>query len=252
MAKKRMFSMDVVDTDKFLDMSASSQCLYFHLGMRADDDGFVSSPKKIATMANCAVDDLKVLIAKGYLIPMEDGVVVITEWLVNNKVQPSRKQPTRFENELSRLGINNNIYFVQDGEKPAIYEMSTICQQDVDKPLTQVRLGKVRLDKVSKEKHLGAKKCDERKPKPFFDNEQLNKAFLDYVEMRKKIKKPLATDKAMELAVNKLSKLSSPNGIMDVDMAIKILDQSILSSWQGLFPLKETKQTTHAVDWDNV
>ncbi len=79
MANKRMFSLDVIDTDKFLDMPASTQCLYFYLGMRADDDGFVSSPKKITKLANCAEDDLKILASKGYIIPFETGIAVITD-----------------------------------------------------------------------------------------------------------------------------------------------------------------------------
>ena len=93
MATKRMFSIDVVDTDKFLDMPISAaQCLYFHLGMHADDDGFVSSPKKIAKAANCGNDDLRILVSKNYLIPFDDGVVVITDWRVNNYGQIATKQ----------------------------------------------------------------------------------------------------------------------------------------------------------------
>ena len=67
MAQKRMFSLAVVDTDKFLDMSSSVQALYFHLGMHGDDDGFVSSPKKIARTAGCNDDDLRLLAAKGFV-----------------------------------------------------------------------------------------------------------------------------------------------------------------------------------------
>lgn len=80
MANRRMFSLDVVDTDKFLEMPLSTQALYFHFGMRADDDGFVSSPKRIIKSLCCNEDDLKLLIAKGYLIPFESGVVVISDW----------------------------------------------------------------------------------------------------------------------------------------------------------------------------
>ena len=71
MANRRMFSLDVVDTDRFLDMSASAQALYFHLGMRADDDGFVSSPRKIAKASNRGLDDLTLLAAKGFIIQVE-------------------------------------------------------------------------------------------------------------------------------------------------------------------------------------
>lgn len=73
-----MFSLDVVDTDAFLDLPASSQSLYFHLGLRADDDGFISSPRRIASTVNASTDDLKLLIAKGFIIPFASGVCVVT------------------------------------------------------------------------------------------------------------------------------------------------------------------------------
>ena len=112
MANRRMFSKDVVDTDKFLEMPPSTQALYFHLGMRADDDGFVSSPKKITQFVNCGNDDLKLLLAKGYLIPFESGVVVISDWNVNNWIRADRKHATRFEQEKSLLSISNDIYIL--------------------------------------------------------------------------------------------------------------------------------------------
>jgi len=84
MANRRMFSLKVIDTDDFLDMSPTAQLLYFHLAMRADDDGFVSSPKKIMKMSNAADDDMRVLIAKKYLIPFESGVCVIRDWKIHN------------------------------------------------------------------------------------------------------------------------------------------------------------------------
>ena len=90
MANRRMFSLSVIDTDKFLDMPVSSQLLYFHLGMRADDDGFVSSPKRIARTTNCGDDDLRILTTKGYIIPFESGVVVIRHWRQNNQLRSDR------------------------------------------------------------------------------------------------------------------------------------------------------------------
>lgn len=95
--------MQVTDTDKFLDMSASAQSLYFHLGMHGDDDGFVSSPRKIARAAGCNDDDLRLLVAKGYIIPFESGVVVITDWNVNNTLKNDRYHPTIYTAEKSML-----------------------------------------------------------------------------------------------------------------------------------------------------
>lgn len=103
MAQKRMFSLDVVDTDRFLDMSASAQALYFHLGMHGDDDGFVSSPKKIARSTGCNDDDLRLLAGKGFIIPFESGVIVITDWKRNNTLKNDRYHETIYLAEKSLL-----------------------------------------------------------------------------------------------------------------------------------------------------
>lgn len=110
MANRRMFSLDVVDTDNFLDMPISAQCLYFHLGMRADDDGFVSSPRRIVKLANCSSDDMKILVSKGYVIPFESGIVVICHWKQNNSIRTDRYKATRFLGEKGRLCSNNGKY----------------------------------------------------------------------------------------------------------------------------------------------
>ena len=99
MAQKRMFSLSVTDTDKFLDMSASAQALYFHLGMHGDDDGFVASPKKIARGVGCNDDDLRLLASKGYIIPFESGVIVIVDWNINNTLKNDRYHETIFTSE---------------------------------------------------------------------------------------------------------------------------------------------------------
>ena len=131
LANRRMFSKDVVDTDKFLEMPPSTQALYFHLGMRADDDGFVSSPKKITQFVNCGNDDLKLLLAKGYLIPFESGVVVISDWNVNNWIRADRKHATRFEQEKSLLSISNDIYILDANQMP------TKCQPSANQVPTK-------------------------------------------------------------------------------------------------------------------
>lgn len=107
MARRRMFSLDVVDTDAFLDLPATSQNLYFHCGMRADDDGFVASPKRITAMVNASGDDLKLLIAKGFLIPFASGVCVIRDWKVNNYIQRDRYTPTLYAEEKQKLACDN-------------------------------------------------------------------------------------------------------------------------------------------------
>lgn len=103
MARRRMFSLDVVDTDRFLDMPGSTQNLYFQLGMHGDDDGFVSSPKRIANNCGSNADDLKILIQKEFVIPFESGVVVITDWKINNTLKNDRYKPTRYAAEKEQL-----------------------------------------------------------------------------------------------------------------------------------------------------
>lgn len=131
-----MFSLEIVDTDQFLDLPASSQSLYFHLGMRADDDGFISSPRKITNMVNCSNDDLKLLIAKGFVIPFESGICVIRDWRVNNYIQKDRYHESRYLAEKALLSVNAN----------QSYSLDTVCIQNVSRLDTEVRLGKVSLE----------------------------------------------------------------------------------------------------------
>ncbi len=109
MAQRRMFSMQVVGNDKFLDMPATSQLLYFHLGIYADDDGFVS-PRKVLRLCQAGEDDLKVLIAKQFVIPFESGVIVIKNWKENNYIQKDRYTPTIFQDEFALLSSQRNVY----------------------------------------------------------------------------------------------------------------------------------------------
>lgn len=243
MANRRMFSLDVVDTDIFLDLPISSQALYFHLGMRADDDGFVSSPKRVTAMIGANQDDLKLLIVKGFVIALEGGVVVIRHWKQNNYIQSDRHKDTVYQNQMAALTVNNGIY-----------EVDTQCIQTVSKVDTQDSIDKNSKGKGSKGKdNIKASKHT----KAYFPNdESLNQAFVDYLEMRKQIKKPM-TERAVELAIKKLEELSALpfSDSMDNDLAIQILNQSVMNSWQGLFPLKEQKTGSTpkgGVDWSKV
>lgn len=111
MANKRMFSLSVVDTDAFMDMPITSRLLYYELGMRADDDGFVDNWKKILLFTGLKEDDLKVLVAKKFIIPFESGVIVIRHWRMNNYLQNDRTKPTIYTEEKAQLGVDkNNVY----------------------------------------------------------------------------------------------------------------------------------------------
>lgn len=143
MANKRMFSLDVVDTDCFIEMPATSQNLYFHLGMRADDDGFVSSPRKILKMLGCGNDDFKILVEHQYVIPFESGVIVISDWNVNNnKIKGDRYKPTRFKEELSKLHLENAVYRLENAMEPVWNHNGSTMEP-------QSRVDKSRIDKIN-------------------------------------------------------------------------------------------------------
>lgn len=142
MANKRMFSLDVVDTDMFLEMPASTQALYFHLSMRADDDGVVSSPKKIVKIVGCAMDDLRLLVTKGYVIPFDNGVVVVTHWNINNnQIRSDRYKASRYQDVIELLEKNGGVYRMSTECLPNVYQMSDILEP-------QNRLDKNSIDNI--------------------------------------------------------------------------------------------------------
>lgn len=138
MAERRMIAKTIIDSDLFLDMPMSTQCLYFHLNMRADDDGFINNPKKIQRMIGCNDDDIKLLIAKNFIIPFESGVVVIKHWKIHNYIRMDRYKETLYKEEKSQL--------VTDKSKEYILGRPDDIPL-VDQRLTQDRLGKDRLGK---------------------------------------------------------------------------------------------------------
>ena len=142
MAERRMFAKTIIDSDAFLDMPLSSQSLYFHLSMRADDDGFINNPKKIQRMIGASDDDLKLLIAKSFLIPFESGIVVIKHWKIHNYIQNDRYKETVYLEEKEQLKIKENKAY-----SLGFSDMDTECIQNVSEMETQVRLGKDRLGK---------------------------------------------------------------------------------------------------------
>ena len=250
MADKRMFSKTIIDSDAFLEMQQSAQLLYFHLSMRADDDGFINKPKTIMRMVGCKEDDLRVLVSRKFIIPFDTGVVVIKHWKIHNYIAKDRYHETNYKEEMAMLQLDENKAYTL--EKNSSY---TDCIQVVDKMETQVRLGKDSIGKDRLEEESKGKDKEKHKvakaPAVYYPNDELlNQTFTDYVEMRKQLKKPM-TDKAVQLAIKNLEKLSGG----DNDKAIKILEQSVMNSWLGLFELKGDKQTpqkTGGIDWDNV
>lgn len=118
MAQKRMFSLSVVDTDEFLEMPPSTQCLYFHLGMHGDDDGFVSSPRKIIRAIGCEEKDLETLEKCGFVIRFESGIIVVRDWKLNNTLKNDRYKQTIYINELNMLTTDESGRYVKNGSNP--------------------------------------------------------------------------------------------------------------------------------------
>ena len=145
-----MFAKTIIDSDAFLDMPHSTQLLYFHLSMRADDDGFINNPKKVQRMVGCGDDDLRILIAKNFIIPFESGVVVIKHWRIHNFIRTDRYKETVYQEEKAMLETKDNKAY-------------TLCQPlgipNDNQMETQVRLGKDRLE-------LGKDSIEDKSDKP--------------------------------------------------------------------------------------
>lgn len=123
MAQKRMFDKTITNSDDFIEMPDSSQNLYFHLSMNADDDGFVNNWKSIMRMTGHKEDDLKVLVAKQYIIPFDSGVIVIKHWRINNYLRNDRYIETKFQQERQQLYVDDNM----------VYQMYTNGIPSIDK-----------------------------------------------------------------------------------------------------------------------
>lgn len=134
MAERRMFAKTIIDSDAFIDMPLSTQALYFHLGMRADDDGFINNPKKIVRMIGASEDDYKLLMAKNFVMPFDSGIIVIKHWKLHNYIPKDRYKPTVYTEEKAMLELKDN----------GVY---TRCIQDVYRMDTQVSIGKSSIGK---------------------------------------------------------------------------------------------------------
>ena len=176
MAQRRMFSKKIVETDYFMEMSPTAKLLYFYLNMGADDDGFVGNPRMIKVISGATDDDLKILIAKQFIIPFESGVIVIKDWRIHNYIQKDRYNKTQYTNEMSQLKIEEN-------------GMYTKRIQNVSSLDTQDRLGKDRLGKDSKDILSGS---DEPDPVPYKEiidylNEKTGKRFKSGTDATKRV-----------------------------------------------------------------
>jgi len=152
MAERRMFAKTIIDSDAFLDMPITARLLYYDLAMRADDDGFINAPKRIMRTIGASDDDLQILAAKKFIIPFENGVVVIKHWRIHNYIRKDTYNRTPYLEELAALELDENkAYTIRKDLKEIAKdgEPSTSRPRTVNEPSTQVRLGKVSIDKDS-------------------------------------------------------------------------------------------------------
>ena len=176
MAERRMFAKTIVDSDAFVEMPLTTQALYFHLSMRADDDGFVNNPKRIQRMIGASDDDLRLLIAKSFVLTFESGVIVIKHWRINNYIRNDRYHETVYQEEKALLSTKDN----------DAYTLGIPCDnQTVYQLDTEVRLGKDSIGKVNNKCHFVPPTyeevkayCDERK------NQVDANKFIDFYESK--------------------------------------------------------------------
>ncbi len=161
MAEKRMFTQKIIDSDAFLDMPLSTQALYFHLNMRADDDGFINNPKRIQRTIGASEDDLKLLLVKRFVIGFENGVIVIKHWRMHNTLRKDRYNPTQYQDELAMLEVkDNNAYterFLEIPDVPVLPEpkiesVATTWQPTGNQLEPQYSKDKDSIDKFSRDK----------------------------------------------------------------------------------------------------
>lgn len=146
MAERRMFAKTIVDSDAFLDMPVTARLLYYDLAMRADDDGFNNAPRKVMRTIGASPDDLNVLVARKFVIPFDNGVVVIKHWRIHNYIRKDTYSATAYKDQREMLEFDeNNAYRLKGANVENVNGSSTDCQLLVDEPSTQDRLGKDRV-----------------------------------------------------------------------------------------------------------
>lgn len=249
MANKRMFSVDVVETDAFLDLPPKVQALYFHLGMRADDDGFVSGPRTIVRTIGCNAGDLKQLEAAGYVISFNSGVLVVTDWKVNNTLKSDRHTKTVYQRELSLLEESTSKRYILSNH-------GTIAEPDWNHNGTQLepqysieknRVVKGRLDKESKAAAAAGepdnRSCDVFSTFADGDGELLQ-ALQDYDRMRKEKRKSLTDTMRRSLCQQ-----------LDEEFHrcewTEVVKQATRQGWLKFYPLDKDKPTNTVPEFES-
>ena len=176
MAERRMFAKTIIDSDAFIDMPISARLLYYDLSMRADDDGFVNSPKKIMKFVGASIDDMNILISRKFVIAFDNGVVVIKHWRIHNYIRKDTYNETPYLEQKALLELD---------EKNAYRLIQDESQRAVNEPSTQVRLGKDSIGKVNNIKRFVKPNIDEINQYCIERNNSVNaEAFYDFYESK--------------------------------------------------------------------
>ena len=210
MAERRMFAKTIIDSDAFLDMPITARLLYYDLAMRADDDGFINAPKRIMRTIGASEDDLQILAGKKFIIPFENGVVVIKHWRIHNYIRKDTYNRTPYLDELAALELDENKAYTIRKDLKEIGkdgEPSTSRPRDVDEPSTQVRLGKVSIGKDSIDKDIKDATASTHPPK------ELKQSFGEYFNVK--------------MTKTEIDKLIEEYGEEMTQEAVKFLDEYI-------------------------
>lgn len=222
MANKRMFNMKIVDSDAFLDMPLSTQCLYFHLNMRADDDGFVGNPKRVQRLIGATDDDLKLLILKRFVLWFDKGVIVIKHWRLHNTIQSDRYTPTTYVDEKGMLKVKENKAYSLESGDDAVPQESEAPPELPDK-------GEKQGKKTSGKSESSAQLFERLLPEyQYHDSiEQKMREWLKYKTERKESYK----EQGMKSLMTKVAKMVEKHGESAV---CNLIDDCMASNWKGI------------------
>lgn len=226
MAERRMFTKKITESDAFLDMPSSTQMLYFHLSMNADDDGFVNNPKKIQRMCGAADDDFKLLLIKRFLLSFESGVIVIKHWKMHNYIQADRYKPTDYIEEKEMLGIKPNKAYTFD-KAQCIQSVSVGKDRLVEEREGEDRVGG---EPLPSSKKNSSKKTFEELLAEYNISDYLLEAVEDWIEYKKE-RAFTYKDRGMKSLLKTISEKSSQYGDTAV---VNIINESISCGYQGI------------------
>lgn len=245
MKEHRMFSLFVIDSDAFLDMPLSAQAIYFHLCMRADDDGFVNNPKKIQRMIGGSEDDYKLLVAKQFLIPFDTGVIVIKHWRLHNTIRKDMYKKTLCTQEAAMIEADGTkVYQLKEGTVTGTVRIRNVSVTDTvrerDKNVS-LREDKVSKDKISKEK-LSKDKIDSKcgnkggmGGKEIIQNSScsipVKEKLIEFLQYREEIKNPYP-DSSTRILVKETARQEQRHG---TEAVVSLIEETIRNGWKGIF-----------------